>query len=102
MLNDDHGGTRGGASDNYVGTGGIGGGYDPAAPYNPYEKLEMPEPPETVIDMDRVRIYEPFTNLKDKLPPALPGSSAKKNAGATKAIVGGLLVGLVIGLVFFT
>lgn len=101
MVNDNHGGARGGANDSFVG-GGFGGGYDPSAPYNPYEKLEMPEPPEAVIDMDRVRIYEPFTNLKDKLPPALPGSSAEKNAVALRAIVGGSIVGLVIGLVFFT
>ena len=100
MLNDNHGGARGGANDGFLG-GGLGGGYDPSAPYNPYEKLEIPEPQEAGIDMGRVRLHEPFKDLREKLPPALPGSSAEKNASALRSIVGGSIVGVVLGLLFF-
>lgn len=103
MENNGLNGASGGAEDGYLGAGGVGGGYDPAAPYNPYHDYVGVNQGQAHdgIDMDRVMLHEPFTDLKDKLPPALPGSSAEKNAGALRAIVGGSIVGIVFGLLLF-
>ena len=79
------------------------GGYDPSAQLNIFdENRTMPEPEvPNVINISGLRLHEPFTDLKDKLPPPLPGSSAERSAGALRAIVGGSIVGVVLGLLFF-
>ena len=94
-------GARGGASDNFIG-GGLGGGYDPSAPYNPYEKLDMPELPKLGMDISSMGFHEPSEGLEDILPPPLPGSENQGHNSAIRSIIGGAIVGLVIGYVFLT